>query len=145
MGITGNLDWRQNWQKEGTKTKRKTAALSLALLLGPHRSPGTLARKRSPLHVFNKCHLTWGGGFSPCFGGMRTCSGFGQLAGPISTLAGGIGDFMAVCPPWCFSSASCPTCVNSFFPSLSWFTKIFVTFDEIINRTFNILYVSIEQ
>lgn len=42
QGITGNLDWRQNQQEEATKTGRKTAASGLALLLGPHRSPGTL-------------------------------------------------------------------------------------------------------
>lgn len=65
VGIMGNLDWRQNRQKEGTKTERKTAALSLALLLGPHGSPGTLARKRSPLHVLNKCHLTLGEALAP--------------------------------------------------------------------------------
>lgn len=51
----------------------------------------------------------------PRFGGMRTCSGFGQLAGPISTLAGSIRDFMAVCPPWCFSSASRPTWADIYF------------------------------
>ncbi|KAK5847937.1 hypothetical protein PBY51_017026 [Eleginops maclovinus] len=42
-GITGNLDRRQKQLEEGAKTRRKTAAPGLALLLGPHRSPGTLA------------------------------------------------------------------------------------------------------
>ena len=41
-GITANLDQRQNRREEATKTGRKTAAPGLALLLGPHRSPGTL-------------------------------------------------------------------------------------------------------
>lgn len=59
-GITGNLDRRQDRREEATKTGRKTAALGLALLLGPHRSPGTLTWKHSPLRVFNKCHLTLG-------------------------------------------------------------------------------------
>ncbi len=121
-GITANLDRRQNQQEEATKTGRKTAAPRLALLLGPHRSPGTLTWKHSPLRVFNKCHLTLGEALavSPRFGGMRTCSGFGQLAGPISTLAGSIRDFMAVCPPWCFSSASRPTWADSIFSSVAW-------------------------
>lgn len=118
-GITGNLDRRQNQQEEeeATKTGRKTAAPGLAFLLGPHRSLGTLTWKHSPLRVFNKCHLTLGEALavSPRFGGMRTCSGFGQLAGPISTLAGSIRDFMAVCPPWCFFMPHAPLGLTAFF------------------------------
>lgn len=70
-----------------------------------HRGP---SHENIPLlSVFIKCHLTLGEALAVCplpthSGGMRTCSGFGQLAEPISTLAGSIGDFMAVCPPWCF-------------------------------------------
>lgn len=66
--------------------------------------------------AFNKCHLTLRKALalSPHFGGMRTCSGFGQLARPISTLAGGFGDFMAVCLPWCFSQRLTPH-LDSFF------------------------------
>ena len=60
-GITGNLDRRQNrGEKKQLRRGRKTTAPGLAPRLGPHRSPGTLAWKHSPLRVFNKCHLTLG-------------------------------------------------------------------------------------